>query len=107
MAPIIGEGSEYKHQFWTSMIGKGADSQIGTARKTIIAPHSVPGHWRCAIADLVSRRLVYYGSFYDGPHRTGALNTLGAYVNQVSSEQGANVTIGAATFERKVHNTPM
>ena len=86
VAPIIGEGSEYRRQFWTSMIGRGADAQIGTARKTIILPHFVPGHWCCATAYLVSRQLVYYDQFYDGPHRTGALNAMGAYADQVSSE---------------------
>ena len=63
------------------MIGKGADSQIGTARKTVIAPHFAPGHWCCATADLYSKRLAYYDPFYDGSHRSGAPNALGAYVD--------------------------
>ena len=90
----------------TNQIGKDADSQIGTARKTIIASHFAPGHWCCATADLVSRRLVYYDPFYDGPRRTGALSALGACVDQVSHKQRANVAIGAAAFERKAHSTP-
>ena len=77
-APIIGEGSECRRQVWTSMIGKGTDSQIGTARKTVIAPHFAPGHWCCATADLDSRRLVYYDPFCDGPRRTGSPNAQGA-----------------------------
>ena len=36
-----------------------------------------------------------------------AINALSAYVYQVSSEQGANVEIGAATFERKVYSIPI
>ena len=63
------------------MIGEGADSQIGTARKVVIAPHYARGHWCCATADLNNRRLVYYDPFYDGPHRAGTLNALGAYVD--------------------------
>ena len=86
VAPVIIEDSECRRQFWASMIGKGDDSQISTARKTVIAPHSVLGHWCCATAYLVSRQLVYYDQFYDGPHRTGALNAMGAYADQVSSE---------------------
>ena len=93
-------------QYWTHNIGKCAGSQIGTTRKTIIAPHFVSGHWCCATADLASRRLVYYDPFYAGPGRTGALNALGAYAAQVPNGQGANVAAGATTFERKVHNTP-
>ena len=88
VAPIHGEGSAYRRQFWTSMIGKCADSQIGTARKTAITPHFAPGHWCCATADMISRRLVYYDPLCSGQHRTGALDALSAYLDQVSSEQG-------------------
>ena len=88
------------------MIGAGADSQIGTARKAVIAPHYIPGHWCRATTDLDNKRLVYYDPFYDDPHRDGALNTMDAYVDQVSFEQGAKVAIGADTFESKVHNSP-
>ena len=70
------------------MIGAGADSQINTARKTVITPHHVPGHWCCTTADLDNRRLFYYDPFYDGPHRAGALNALGAHVDHISCEQG-------------------
>ena len=54
------------------MIGDGADSQISTARKTVIAPHFVPGHWCYDTAYLDNRRLVYYNPFTmdrTGPER--------------------------------------
>ena len=88
------------------MIGAGAGSQTGTAKEFVIASHYVPGHWCCTAADLNNRRLVYYGPFYDDPYRAGALSALGAYVDQVSPEQGAEVPIGAAAFESTVHKSP-
>ena len=63
VAPINGEGSTCRRQFWTSMICEGADSQIGTARKTVVTLHIAPGHWCCATADLDNKRLVYYDPF--------------------------------------------
>ena len=45
VAPTHGEGSACRRQLWTGMIGGGADSHIGTALETAIAPHFVPGHW--------------------------------------------------------------
>ena len=80
------------------MIGADAGSHIGTAKKVIIAPHYVPGHWCCAIADLCSGRLVCCDPFDDDPHRTGALDALGAFVDQVSPGQGAEGAIGATVF---------
>ena len=85
--------------------GKCTDSQIGTARTTIIALHYVPGHWCCATADLANRQLVYYDPFYTGPDRARVLNAQSAYVDQVTSKQGTNVEIGAAKFEQTVYNT--
>ena len=97
VAPIEGMGTKCRPQYWASIISDDTGSQIGTAKKVVIAPHYVPGHWCCATADLDSGRLVYYDPFY-GPNRTGALDALGAFADQVSSEQGAERAIGATAF---------
>ena len=87
------------------MVGKGAESKLGTAKGVVIAPHCVPDHWCCAVVDLHSKELAYYDPFHDGPHRFRAIGALGSYIYQVYSEQ-AEVPIGAASFERTVITAP-
>ena len=45
VTPPEGGGTRCRGQYWERNIGKGAESQIGTARTKTIALHYVPGHW--------------------------------------------------------------
>ena len=105
VTPLEGGGSRCRSQYWSLNIGKGAESQIGTARTTVIALHYVTDHWCCAAADLTSRKLVYYDPYYPDPDLR-ALGALGEYVDQVALDQGAHVEIGATTFKHKLCSTP-
>jgi hypothetical protein len=105
VAPIGREGSKCRPQFWTGMIGKGADAKIGTAKTVLITPHAVPDHWCCVAADLRRRTLHYYDPFYAGPHRAEPLNKMSAYIDQVHTEQSAS-PIDAASFARTLIEMP-
>ena len=105
VAPSEGRGSRCRSRYWEQTIGVGTDSRVGTAKTTIIALHYTPKHWCCATADLTSKRLVYYDSFYSRPSMR-ALDALGDYVDQVAADQGVHPTIGAASFTHKLHTTP-
>ena len=54
--------------------------------------------------DIHSKKLAYYDPFFDGPHRSGAIDAPGSYIDKVYSEQ-AEVPICAASFERVVITT--
>ena len=105
VAPIDGVADRCTHKFWASMVGKGAESALGTAKEVIITPHCVPDHRCCATVDLQGKRLAYYDPFYAGPFRTRALDALGSYIDQVHTEQ-AQAPVDAVSFERTVHTTP-
>ena len=60
VAPTNGVGEKCTRRFWTSMVGKGAESKLGTAKEVVIAPHCVPDHWCCATVDLHGKKLAYY-----------------------------------------------
>ena len=57
VAPIDSQGTKCRRQFWMMNVGTGTESQIGTAKQIIIAPHHVPGHRCCIYADISSERL--------------------------------------------------
>jgi hypothetical protein len=105
VAPIGKEGTKCRPRFWTGMIGKGADAKIGNAKTVIITPHAVPDHWCCVAADLRRRTFHYYDPFYAGPHRAEPLNKMGAYIDQVHTEQSES-PIDAVSFERTLIETP-
>ena len=58
VTPPDGGDTRCWRQYWERNIGEGTGSQIGTARKTIVALHCVLGHWCCATADLVRHELI-------------------------------------------------
>ena len=68
------------------MVGKGAESKLGTAKEVAIAPHCAPDHWRCATVDIHNRKLAYYDPFHDVPHRIRAIDALGSYIDQVYTD---------------------
>jgi hypothetical protein len=105
VAPTEGVADSCTHKFWTSMVGKGAESTLGTAKEVIITPHCVPDHWCCATVDLRSKKLAYYDPFYTGPYRTRALDALSSYIDQAHTEQ-ARAPVDTASFERPVYTTP-
>ena len=43
-APLVGNSSNCRRKLLVSMIGSDAGSQIGAAKKVIVAPHYVQGH---------------------------------------------------------------
>ena len=106
VAPITGPPQNVRPRHWTVAFGTGEGSLIGVDRKYLVAPHFVPGHWCCAVADLERNEIRYYDPLYNGTYSAAALGALCAYVDQVNCEQGAMVALGAASFPRAVTTSP-
>ena len=105
VTPLVGGGARCRSQYWTRNIGKGVESQIGTARTTIIALYYAPLHWFCAAAGLAKQKLVYYDPYFPEPD-VRALDALGDYLDQFARKQWGLVETGSATLKQALRSTP-